>query len=99
MTAFTTARAVLHNTYAGLCVLGAELYWLAGPDLAFRRGQSARTAAINRCRERLKTATDDVLPRAELETLEAEESAARAHFAAERAHYLERLRQRIGMRA
>lgn len=99
MTVSTTTRAVLHNTYAGLCVLAAEVYWLAGPDMAFRRARRARADAIAACRERLQKADDDVLLRAELETLEAEESAAHAHFTADRAHYLERLRRRIGMPA
>lgn len=90
------ACAVLQNVYVGLWVLVFELYWLAGPDFAFRREHRKRAAAIARCRERLKS-NDDVLLRAELDVLEAEQAAAVARFSGERARYLERLRKRAGL--
>ena len=97
MSFFTTMPcAVLRNVYAGLWVLAAELYWLAGPDFAFRRTQGKRGAAIARCRERLKT-SDDVLLRTELDVLEAEHAAAAARFAGERSYYLGKLRKRSGL--
>lgn len=96
MSLLTTPCAMLRNVYIGLWVLLAELYWLAGPDFAFRRAQAARDKAIARCRARLQS-SGDMLVQAELDMLEAEQAAAKARFAVDRAHYLERLRKRSGL--
>ncbi len=87
---------VLRNVYVGLWVLVSELYWLFGPDVAFRCRQRARDRAIRRCRARL-SADGDRLVRAELDVLEAEQLAASANQEARRARFLDTLRQRCGL--
>ena len=98
MNVFATPCAMLHNVYIGLWVLLSELYWLAGSDFAYRRARAQRAANIARCRERLQTSGDRLL-QAELDAMEAEDAAAAANFAGDRAHFLERLRKRSGLDA
>ena len=91
---------MLRNAYIGLWVLSASLYWLAGPDLTHRRARGKRAMAIAGCRARLQASGDmpnqaDV--QAELDVLEAEDAAAAAKFADERANFLQRLRKRSGL--
>jgi hypothetical protein len=95
MNVFAKPCAMLRNVYIGLWVLLAGLYWLAGPDFAYRRSRAGRAVAIARCRERLYAS--GVATQAELDMLEAEDAAAASRFAEERARFLERLRARGGL--
>jgi hypothetical protein len=82
------ALEVAHTLYAGLLVLAAELYWLAGPDFAFRRRMRALKAARS------------LQPDGQAESgNRRDQAAARERFAAERALFLERLRKRAGLDA
>lgn len=96
MNALATPCAMLRNVCIGLWVLLTALYWLAGPDFAYRRKRNKRAAALARCRERLLASGAETI-RAELDALEAEDTAAAARFAGEHAHFLERLRARSGL--
>ena len=96
MSLFATLGAMLRNAYIGLWVLSAEVYWLAGPDAAYRRGRAGRAAAIAGCRERLRASGAKPI-QDELDRLETEDAAAATRFAGERADFLERLRRRSGL--
>jgi 1-deoxy-D-xylulose 5-phosphate reductoisomerase len=91
MNALATLGAMLRNARIGLQVLAAELYWLAGSDFAYRRARAKRNAAI--------AAADSAADggQAEPDRLEAENAAAAARFAEDRARFLERLRKRTGL--
>jgi hypothetical protein len=88
--------AVISNVYAGLQVLFAELYWLAVPDLAYRRKQRSMAKRSERLRFKLLGAPDDTVMRSELAALEADMATEASRFSALRAQFLERLRVRIG---
>lgn len=98
---FQKPCAVLHNVYLGLCVLGAELYWLAGPDRIARRELRMLESEIRRCRDKLlrepESKNQALRLRTELHVAEAESLAARLRH--DRAHglMLEHLRSRCGI--
>jgi hypothetical protein len=80
------ALEVARTLYAGLLVLAAELYWLAGPDFRFRRRMRALRTNAARQQDGLAEPGD-----------REDQAAARERFAAERALFLERLRKRAGL--